>query len=117
MAVTCPAARVAVGVISAGPPVAVGTSLVPDGAAVVASTGVAKPAVADRAGVEVGRIPVAVAGTTDDEVGRMAVLVTGVEGSVGRAVKVWATAVLNCASAVAAESTVGPGGTVGVKIF
>jgi hypothetical protein len=111
-AVTWPAARVAValGVPSAGALVAVGTSLVPVTDVGVKSEGVSRPC----AGVVVC---VSVAGTTGDgdSTGKVAVSDAEGDGSVGRAVRLAATAVLNRESEVAAESIVGPVGGVGVK--
>jgi hypothetical protein len=94
----------------AGPVVAVEITPVPVGRVAVKSPGVVTPCVAVV-------VWVSVAGTTDvaDASGRVAVSVTDGAASVGRAVKVCATAVLNKASDVAAESTVGPVGGVGVN--
>ena len=114
MAVVWPTTRVAVppGVTFAGPPVAVGTTPVPVGSVAVKSAGVAKPCVAVV-------VCVSVAGTTGDEdgdaAGTVAASVVEAGERLGRAVNVCATAVLNNASDVAAESTVGPVGGVGVK--
>jgi hypothetical protein len=114
IAVTWPAANVAVppGVIFAVPTVAVGTKLVPVGSVAVVSAGVVKPVAVIVA------VGVSVAGTTGvgESTGRVGVSLAAGEARLGRAVSVSATAVLNNESDVAAESTVGPIGGVGVKI-
>jgi len=104
IAVTWPVTRVGLAVaFAAGTTVEVGTP--------VAAVGVVVRSVME-AGVTVG---VSVAGRVADATGITAVSVTGIDVSVGRAVRVWATAVLNNASEVACESTVGPVPGVGVK--
>src|SRR5574338_676845 len=88
IAVIWPTTRVGEGAVTAGPPVAVGIAPVPVATGVVRSGGNVKVALA-------GAVGVSVAGRTGDGGGRVAVSLTGADGSVGRAVRVCATAVLN----------------------